>query len=186
MSFKPIRFYKRAADFQAFYRQIKLTRCPHCQRTGCLILHGYLSGYDEKSNHLKTIRGRRIFCSNRDRRQGCGRTFSVLATHILKNFTITTKSLWDFLNNIAQGMNKRAAFGLLQLPFSVSSIYRLYQRIYIRQQSIRTLLLKHSPPPIDVPSRNPLIKTILHIKSTFTRSADPLATFQARFQASLL
>ena len=186
MIFKPIKFYKRAANFLAFYRQIKLIRCPHCQKSSYLILHGYLSGYDEKSNRLKTIRGHRVFCSNRDRRQGCGRTFSVLAAHILKNYTITTQSLWNFLNNIVLGMNKRAAFGLLQLPFSLSSIYRLYQRIYIRQQRIRTLLLKYSPPPINVPSNNPLIKTILHIKSTFARDANPLAVFQGHFQTSLL
>ena len=143
MTFKPIKFYKRAADFQRFYHRIKLIRCPHCQKSGHLILHGYLLGYDERSNHLKTIRGRRIFCSNRDRRQGCGRTFSILAAHILKNFTITTLSLWNFLNNIVLGMNKHAAFGFLQLPFSSSSIYRFYQHIYIRQQKIRTLLSKH-------------------------------------------
>lgn len=180
------KFYKRNADFQEFYHRIKFAPCPNCQRTGCLILHGYLYGYDEKSNHQKFTRGHRIFCSNRNRRQGCGRTFSVLAAHVLKNFTISTKSLWGFLNHLVQGMNKLAAFALLGLPFSVSSVYRLYQNIYLRQHRLRTLLLKKSPPPGDVQSRNPLIKTILHIKSAFPHDPDPLSAFQSHFQTSLL
>jgi len=170
----------------AFHRQIKLIHCPHCQRTGYLILHGYLSGYDDKGSNKKIIRGRRIFCSNRNQRHGCGHTFSILASHILKNCTITTKNLWDFLNNILKGMSKFIAFSILNLPFSISTIYRLYQRIELRQHTLRTLLLKISPPPINVQSSNPLIKTILHLKAVFTRTSNPLADFQAQFQAYLL
>lgn len=181
-----IAFYKRESDFLEFYHQIKFVHCPHCQRTDQLILHGYLSGYDDRSSNKRITRGHRIFCSNRNRRQGCGRTFSILAAHILKNFTITTKNLWDFLNNILQGMNKFIAFSILNLPFCASTIYRLYQKINLRQNTLRTLLVKISPPPANVPSRNPLIKTILHIKSAFGRDSNPLSAFQSYFQTSLL
>lgn len=182
----PKKFYKRDADFQEFHRRIKFAGCPNCQKTGCLILHGYLYGYDEKSHHQKIIRGHRIFCSNRNLKRGCGRTFSILAAHVLRNFTITTQSLWNFLNNLLQGMTKLAAFGLTDLPFSPSSVYRLYQRIYLRQHRLRTLLLKRIPPPECVQSRNPLIKTILHLQSAFKRDSDPLSAFQLHFQTSLL
>jgi len=183
---KVIRFYKRAVDFLAFYRQIKLVQCPHCQRTGYLILHGYLSGYDEKGSNKQISRGHRVFCSNRNRRHGCGRTFSVLPAHLLKKFTITAKSIWDFLNNILSGMCTFAAFNLLGLPFSVTSGYRLYKRIYQNQNILRTRLLNKSPPPVNVPSQNPLIKTILHLKASFTRNMNPIATYQAHFQNDFL
>ena len=182
----PPKFYKNDPDFKKFHYQIKLIACPHCQITGCLILHGYLYGYDEKNSHQQIIRGHRIFCSNRNQRPGCGGTFSILASHILKNFTITTQSFWDFLVNILKGLNKFAAFSLLKLPFSTSSIYRLYQRIKLCQPHLRTLLLNKIPSPVDVPSPNPLIKTILHIKSAFKYNPDPLSAFQSHFQAYLI
>jgi hypothetical protein len=186
MKLLPIVFYKRNADFIKFHHQIKHVSCPHCHKTGYLILHGFLHGYDEKSSHHRIIRGHRIFCSNRNRRHGCGRTFSVLTAHILQNFIITTQGLWDFLNNILKGHNKLAAFGLLQLPFCATSVYRLYQRFYLHQSQLRSLLIRKSPPPVNVPSRNPLIKTILHFKFAFTYHSNPLSAFQAYFQTSLL
>ena len=182
----PPKFYKNEPNFKKFHYQIKLIACPHCQKTGCLILHGYLHGYDEKNSHQKIIRGHRIFCSNRNHRPGCGGTFSVLSSNMLKNFSITTQSCWDFLNNILKGLNKFAAFSLLKLPFSTSSIYRLYQRINLCQPHLRTLLLNKTPSPVNVPSRNPLIKTILHIKSAFKYNPDPLSAFQSHFQAYLI
>ena len=186
MQAKVIGFYKRAVDFLAFYRQIKLLQCPHCQRTGYLILHGFLRGYDEKSSTKKIIRSHRVFCSDRNRREGCGCTFSVLKDHLLKNSTITTKSIWDFLSNILRGMSTFAAFNLLALPFSVTSGYRLYKRIFQNQNISRTRLLNKSPPPVKVPSRNPLIKTILHLKAAFARNVNPIAAYQAHFQTSFL
>ncbi len=180
------KFYQDETDFQHIYRRIKSTACVHCQRTGYLIRHGYLYGYAEKSPHPKIIRGHRIFCSNRGLKRGCGRTFSILAAHILKRFTITTKSLWNFLNNLLKGMTKLAAFRLTGLPFSNSSVYRLYQRIYLRQPKLRALLLKMTQKPDGVQSRNPLIQTILHLKSAFHRAPDPLSAFQLYFQTSLL
>ncbi len=51
--------------------------CPHCQTTGTLNRHGSLHGFDDESPQRKTLRARRIFCSNRGRRAGCGRIFSI-------------------------------------------------------------------------------------------------------------
>ncbi|WP_146521582.1 hypothetical protein [Stieleria varia] len=39
--------------------------------------HGVLKGYDEQDFKHKSIRAKRIFCSNRGNANGCGKTFSV-------------------------------------------------------------------------------------------------------------
>ena len=83
-------------------------------------------------------------------------------------------------------MNKFIAFSILKLPFSISTIYRLYQKINLRQNTLRTLLIKMSPPPINIQSQNPLIKTIVHLKTVFTQSTNPLDDFQSYFQTSLI
>jgi hypothetical protein len=83
-------------------------------------------------------------------------------------------------------MSTFAAFNLLGLPFSVTSGYRLYKRIYQNQNILRTVLLNKSPPPVNVPSRNPLIKTILHLKASFAQNINPIAAYQVHFQSSFL
>jgi len=183
---KLAQFYRSKKDFEKIHWNLKLTACPHCKRTGTLILHGYLFGYDLGVYSKRVLKGRRIFCSNRNRKQGCGKTFSVFKADRLKRFSIQTSGLWSFLKNIAGGMNLFQAFRSLGIALKTTSIYRLYNRIYLGQHKIRTLLLKRSPAPQDIQHKNPLIKTIAHLKLAFQGSADPLAAFQSTFQSSLL
>src|SRR5476649_1963438 len=70
-------FCRNAEEWSAIAERLKQTPCPHCKVVGALIRHGYLRGYDECNSKQKTVRARRIFCSNRHARHGCGRTFSV-------------------------------------------------------------------------------------------------------------
>lgn len=180
------RFYKSQEDFRKFYLCLKQTTCPHCRLSGYLNLHGYLRGYDEKACCGKVIRGRRIFCCGRNRRGGCGRTFSVLAFNVLKKFIITAESFWGFLNNIAKGKDKNNSLRSLRIPFSVSSAYRLWKRFSLAQTKIRLRLLKICSPPVSPHSRQPAIQTILHLKLAFKNARCPIAAFQDYFQASFL
>src|SRR4051794_3753993 len=56
-------FYRSEQEWTAMFERLKLTPCPHCKVVGMLIRHGFLRGYDQNSR--KTIRARRVFCSNR-------------------------------------------------------------------------------------------------------------------------
>ena len=71
------RFYRNDHEWNTFAEQLKLTPCPHCKAVGTLIRHGFLHGFDEGHPQRTTRRARRIFCSNRNARPGCGKTFSV-------------------------------------------------------------------------------------------------------------
>ena len=70
-------FYRDEHEWAALVERIKRTPCPHCRVAGALIRHGSLVGFDDTSPRRKTLRARRLFCSNRGRRPGCGRTVSV-------------------------------------------------------------------------------------------------------------
>ena len=61
-------FYRDEPDWIAFRDQLKLTACPHCRVVGTLNQHGSLVGFDDSSPQRKTLRARRLFCSNRGRR----------------------------------------------------------------------------------------------------------------------
>ncbi|MBU1913243.1 MAG: hypothetical protein KKB22_06915 [Candidatus Omnitrophica bacterium] len=150
-------------------------------------MHGYLYGYDENAFNKKIIRGRRIFCNNRKKHKpGCGRTFSVLAVNMLKNFSITADSLWQYLTGLLNITNKTNAFISLKFTLSISSAYRLWKRFSISQSRIRSYLVRLCPPPEcpDTPCAG--IQTISHLASAFPDSSCPIAAFQQRFQVSFL
>ena len=173
-------------DFKRLYRHVKLLRCPHCRRVGYLILHGYLRGNDDMETTINIIRARRLFCSNRNRRLGCGRTVSVFLAQVIKRFTISTQHLWLFIKNITNGSDKIQSLRKTGLSYCQASAYRLYNKIYLNQSRLRALLLKKCPPPDHIQSRNPLIKTIAHLKRAFGRAPDPVAAFQLHFQIPFL
>lgn len=185
MKLKAKRFYSSGEDFRQFHLGLKQTSCPHCKSTGFLNLHGYLRGHDEFNYGLKIIRGRRIFCSNRGRRKGCGKTFSILAAEILKKFVIGAKSLWRFLRNIAAGLNTIESFRTSGLKFSHSTCYRLAKAFQRAQSKIRSKLLSICPAPCSL-SKIAGIQTISHLRAAFRYAACPVFSFQQFFQSSFL
>lgn len=77
--------------------KLKITACPHCKRVGALIRHGVLRGYEEGIVQHTTVRAQRVFCSNRNRASGCGRTFSVWIADKIKRLFLSADRLWSFL-----------------------------------------------------------------------------------------
>lgn len=175
-----LRFYKNKAQFQAFYLKLKLMMCPHCNLSGCLILHGYLYGYSDRGD-ARIRRGHRIYCSNRFKKGGCGKTFSVLTATVLPGFTIGAHGLWRFLENIKKGLNPARAFRMAGCSMAPSGAYRLVKKFIAVQTRIRSFVSRiKDPPPAQVQS--PAIQTILHLQSSFGDTACPITDFQYHFQ----
>lgn len=163
----------------------KAVRCPHCGRHGTLNAHGWLFGYAEVGS-TRVVRGRRLYCSNRFRRPGCGRTFSVLLSHMLAGFTVTTKTLARFVRAVVAGACRKVAWehsagaGLV-----LRSGYRLYQRLHRAQSALRTNLSGICPAP-DTQSTLPMAQLAAHFDAALGPAVDVLARFQSRLQVSLL
>ena len=118
------RFVTSERELELSELGIKLCACPHCRQSGTLIGHGFLRGYAERGSGL-VVRGRRIFCSNRGKRPGCGRTFSVKLGCVLSGFVVRTLTLWCFVQAVLGGLTLRAAW-LVEAAgaLSLSSGYR--------------------------------------------------------------
>jgi len=173
-------FYATDDEFTHFHYHLKFLPCPHCRRIGFLILHGFLTGYGQVS---LVERGRRIYCSNRKNRPGCGRTFSLLKGGCIKNFMVFGKWLAVFLEQLSRGLNIALAARKAGLAMSRTSIYRLFHTFRRNQSHIRTFLIQIKGPPPALQTNNPVIQTILHLKSIFT---DCIVTqFQHRFQTPI-
>jgi hypothetical protein len=164
---------------------IQLVACPHCRRTGALIGHGFLRGYAERFSDL-VVRGRRFFCSDRGRRPGCGRTFSVKLSTVLSGFVVRTLTLFCFASAVLGGLTRRAAWlreasGAL----SLSTGYRLWRRLSAAQSALRSRLCREATEPACV-AREPLSQIVAHLSVVIGAGvADLFSAFQNRLQRGL-
>jgi len=171
---------------------LKCTPCPHCKHAGALNRHGFLTGYDEQNFKQKVVRAIRVFCSNRGKARGCGRTFSVWIAEKIKRLFLDAQSLWRFLQQAAATGNKYQAFHKLQSSMSQSAIYRTWNRFRKAQSKIRTTLAAICPPPRQFPPNEPAENddrgaahaTLAHLKEAFKASAlNPIAAYQVLTQS---
>ncbi len=170
-------FYRSAEEWNAIAERLKQTPCPHCKVVGTLIRHGFLYGFDDTSPQRRRLRARRIFCSNRHARRGCGRTFSVWLADKIRRLGLTTGALLRFLQRAAAG-SARAAIRTAGCHLSDRSWLRIWKRFNQGQSKIRTALSACCPPP-DLPgSHRPAAHVLAHLHAAFPDAACPIAAFQ--------
>jgi hypothetical protein len=148
-----------------------------------LIRHGYLRGFDDSSTRRKTVRARRVFCSNRQARPGCGRTFSVWCADKIRRLSLTTACLWRFLQHAAAGCIL-AAIRAVGCHLSDRTWQRVWKRFDQGQSKIRTALSARCPPPTlppglpTQPAQRPATHVLAHLQAAFPDADCPIAAFQ--------
>jgi hypothetical protein len=176
-------FCRNAEDWDAIAERLKQTACPHCKVIGTLIQHGFLRGFDQSSPQQKTVRARRIFCSNRNARRGCGRTFSVWCADKLRRLSVTADALWLFLQ-YAVATSILAAIQIVDCRRSDRTWQRIWKRFHQGQSKIRTALCGRCPPPETPPrlpsnaTRLPAAHVLAHLQAAFPDAQCPIAAFQ--------
>lgn len=181
---EPRWFYRNDEEWNAIAQRLKQTPCPHCRVVGTLIRHGYLRGYDETSPQRTTVRARRIFCSNRHARRGCGRTFSVWLANKIRRLSLTTRGLWQFLQRAVAG-SIGAAIRATDCHLGDRTLQRLWKRFDRGQSKIRTLLSGRCLPPQAPASSRPAAHVLAHLHAAFP-DADPLAAFQQSMRTFIM
>jgi hypothetical protein len=152
---------------------------------GALIKHGWLRGFGP-AGWIKGIRARRLFCSNRGSRPGCGRTVSVFFDCVLNRLSLTTSLLWRFL---VAGLRMSIKSAWESLPSSASrsltTAYRIHRRVRMDMPRLRSELTRIHPPPEAISSSDPFAALVTHLESILVKDgsgSDPIATLQARSQ----
>ena len=180
-----VKYFSHVVEFVQFKEKIKCVPCPFCHKTGFLILHGKLPGRCVLPDGTEKDRGHRYFCSNKNKKQGCGHTFSILWKYVLKYRSESAQCFWRFLKNILQGHSLTKPFHKKVLPFSSRTAKRWWDKFKYVQSHLRSHLIKLAPHwPVDSP--DPLIQTILHIKHCFPQATCPLEDFQYHLQTAFL
>lgn len=176
-------FYRSAEEWSAIAERLKQTPCPHCKVVGTLIRHGYLCGFDESNPQRKTVRARRIYCSNRNARRGCGRTFSVWMADKIRRLSLTTRCLWRFLQRAVAG-SIAAAIRAVNCHLSDRTWQRIWKRFDQGQSKIRTALSGRRPPPElppELPAKaahRPAAQVLAHLQAACPDADCPIAAFQ--------
>ncbi len=171
-------FCRGAEEWSTLAERLKLTPCPHCKVVGALNRHGYLRGFDDTSPRQKTVRARRVFCSNRHARPGCGRTFSVWCADKIRRLGLTANALWRFLlRAVADGV--LAAIRADDGHLCERTMQRLWKRFDQGQAKIRTALCgRCAPPELPAqPPRRPVAQVLAHLRAAFPEP-NPIAAFQ--------
>jgi hypothetical protein len=147
--------------------------------------HSILRGNDPAQAGVQSVRGQRVFCSNRGQRGGCGKSFSLLLADVLPRHTLNASRVWRWLVELLAGLSAKAAVEKLRLPFALETVYRLRRRLQRGLDQVRTRLCREQSPPSSRQSQ-PLWQTVEHLRAVFPDSGCPLADFQLHFQHPFL
>lgn len=130
-------------------------------------------------------RGQRVFCSDRGKRGGCGKTFCVFFAAVLPRHSFSAPLLWALLFKLLHGATIKRAAEDLCLPFTLEGIYALIRRLRGRQDTVRSRLYREASAPPGGHA-DPLLQTIEHLRQVFAPHPGALAAYQLRFQKPFL
>jgi hypothetical protein len=82
--------------------------CCHCTKNDQLVSHGYV--YKQRSRSLREAVGKRILCSNRYGRSGCGRTFRLYLATEIPSLQYGAAQLFVFLSALLANLSVVAAY----------------------------------------------------------------------------
>lgn len=165
-------------DWNSIAEHLKQTPCPHCKAVGTLIRHGFLRGFDDCCQRI-TLRARRVFCSNRNLRPGCGRTVSVWLADKIRRLCLGTGILWQFLQGAAAAGITAAIHAVRDFSdCSDRTWQRVWKRFHLAQSKIRTALSSRCPPPPLPAEHRPAAHVLAHLHAAFPHDPCPIAAFQ--------
>lgn len=185
MSVRSTLFVRDEAHLQQQLRGVKQVTCVHCGSVGTLNLHDRVYGNHCCDADKRRMRGRRLWCSNRGKRRGCGRTMCIMHAHLLPRHTLDAASADSLMKGLGHGHSIRAAWLKACTPISLDGVYRFVRRLRRGLDRLRTALhARCRPPPSTSP--DPLIQTIAHLRDAFPATASPSAAFQLALQRPLM
>jgi len=171
---------------------LKQQRCPHCGKFGTLNRHSLLSGKGFGIQCQRLPRGQRVYCSNRRRKRGCGRTFSIYLCTTLPRHGVDALTLSRLLAGLLGGLSLKCAAESLRAPFALETFYHLRKRLRLRMDALRALLLRQTGPPPPCGRADPFLHTLAHLRAAFRADvpdggrAGSCAWFQLHFQRPFL
>ncbi len=113
-------------------------QCQHCAQQDQWVSHGFV--YKKQHHGEKRTVGKRLFCSNRDGRSGCGRTLRLYLTTELAFLHYTTVHLTAFLLALLSGCTVQHAYWAATQTAEPRNAWRWLHKLQRKLVDYRALL----------------------------------------------
>lgn len=136
------RFFKDYDSINQFslsldYHQDKLA-CVHCLKNNQFVSHGII--YKQRSIQVREKVGKRIFCSNRSGRNGCGRTFQLYIANEVPSFRYGAAQLFIFITALLANFNICDAYHQATGQFEARNAWRWLEKFSFKLSDYRSFL----------------------------------------------
>jgi hypothetical protein len=169
--------------------QLDLAQCAHCERSRQLVSHGFIRKKRVGANPEAV--GKRVFCSNRNQRTGCGRTMQLYLDATVRHLHHGGATVVAFVLALMAGMSIEAAYTGITGAGTARNAYRWLARLCAQLPCYRSL--SHRPPLRDAgtgaaPGRSLRLPTLMEtLGALLQRFGQPLcAAYQQQLQRPLL
>lgn len=122
-------------------QQLELEQCPHCQQTQQLVSHGFIRKKRVRA-HPQAV-GKRVFCSNRHQRTGCGRTMQLYLDSTLRHLHHAGSAVVAFVLLLLAGIPIVMAYTQTTGANTPRHAYRWLNRLDQQMSTYRSL--SHQP-----------------------------------------
>ncbi len=114
-------------------------KCCHCHQTGQLVSHGVV--YRQRSIDSIEKVGKRVYCSTRYGRKGCGRTYQLYVRNVIPGLRYSTEHLWVFLSALLAGLSVVNAWHKATHSASSRQAWRWLNHCFRRLTDYRRVIL---------------------------------------------
>ena len=183
------RYYPSLQAIEQQTMQLDHAQCTHCQQAHQLVSHGFIR--KKRVGAEPEAVGKRVFCSNRQRHTGCGRTMRLYLDSAVRWLHYTGAQVVAFMLALMAGGTVQQAYGQATGKADPRHAYRWLHRLGAQLSCYRSLA--HRPPLQDAgvppagnpPGRRRLLASTFHL--LLQRFGPPLcANYQRHIQQSFL
>lgn len=128
--------------------QLDNEQCAHCKQTHQLVSHGFVR--KKRVGAEPEAVGKRVFCSNRNRRTGCGRTMQLYVDSIIRYLHHAGCCVVAFVLALMADMTIQRAYHHAIGCSTPRNAYRWLNRLGAQLSVYRSL--SHRPPLPDTPA----------------------------------
>jgi len=183
-------YYPSLCAIEQKTMQLAHAQCVHCQQTQQLVSHGFV--YKKQAHAAPQAVGKRVFCSNRRRHTGCGRTMRLYLDSTVRWLRYAGAYVVAFILGLIAGRAVQQAYGQATGTDDPRHAYRWLHRLGAQLSRYRSLShqplfqdAEASPATANRPVRTRLL--VSTCKQLLQRFGAPLcAQFQQQTQQSFL
>jgi hypothetical protein len=154
-SFESIQQFTFSLDFH----QDQL-ECQFCLKPDQFVSHGIV--YKQHSIDIKEAVGKRLFCSNRYARSGCGRTFQLYVASFIPSLHYGAAHLMAFISGLFSGFSVEQAYSSATQSADTRNSWCWLKRLRLKLSEFRRFLsLKNTLPSQRFSSRSHSLQLLL-------------------------